>query len=217
MYICKWCNKECKNTNSLRQHEIRCKENPNHITVKPTYGYKGKVGWSRGLNKETDERVKNISKGVNKYLETHPGTFLGKKHSDKTKQIMSKNARENNFQSHWGFRKSYPYNCLTLQSSYEVETAKSLDANNVIWNKPKYGLFEYIDNLGKVHTYTPDFYLPEYDVYLDPKNDFLINNINPALGYSDKEKIEWVSKQNNVKIIILDKNQLTWDVIKKLL
>ena len=28
---CKYCNKECKNLNSLYQHECRCKENPNKI------------------------------------------------------------------------------------------------------------------------------------------------------------------------------------------
>ena len=29
--ICKYCGKECKNKNSLVQHEIRCKQNPNRI------------------------------------------------------------------------------------------------------------------------------------------------------------------------------------------
>lgn len=42
---------------------------------------------------------------------------------------------------------------------------------------------------GIKHTYTPDFYLPEYNVYLDPKNDYLINNINPGLGFKDVDKI----------------------------
>lgn len=31
MFYCKYCNKECKNLNSLRQHKIRCKQNPNKI------------------------------------------------------------------------------------------------------------------------------------------------------------------------------------------
>ena len=31
MYICKFCGKECKNKNSLAQHERRCKENPNRV------------------------------------------------------------------------------------------------------------------------------------------------------------------------------------------
>ena len=30
---CKFCEKGCKNKNSLAQHQIRCKENPNKIEV----------------------------------------------------------------------------------------------------------------------------------------------------------------------------------------
>ena len=32
-FVCKYCGKICKNQNSLTQHEIRCKENPNKIIV----------------------------------------------------------------------------------------------------------------------------------------------------------------------------------------
>lgn len=39
-YICKYCGRICKNKNSLIQHEIRCKENPNHIIC---YGNKGNM------------------------------------------------------------------------------------------------------------------------------------------------------------------------------
>lgn len=39
-YICKYCGRICKNKNSLAQHEIRCKENPNHIIC---YGNKGNM------------------------------------------------------------------------------------------------------------------------------------------------------------------------------
>ena len=39
-YICQYCGRKCKNLNSLRQHEIRCKENPNHIIC---YGNKGNM------------------------------------------------------------------------------------------------------------------------------------------------------------------------------
>lgn len=37
---CKYCNKKCHNLNSLKQHEIRCKENPNKIKC---YGNKGNM------------------------------------------------------------------------------------------------------------------------------------------------------------------------------
>jgi hypothetical protein len=69
-----------------------------------------------------------------------------------------------------------------------LKLAISLDENNIKWDTCS--RFNYIDRFGKSRTYTPDFYLIDYDVYLDPKNDFLINNINPSLGFSDKEKIK---------------------------
>lgn len=57
MLYCKYCGKECKNLNSLRQHEIRCKENPNRIKIstewnKPEY-HKG-VSSTKGLKAVTD-------------------------------------------------------------------------------------------------------------------------------------------------------------------
>ena len=57
----------------------------------------------------------------------------------------------------------------------------------------------------------------DYDVYLDPKNDFLIKEINPALGFNDCEKIKLVEQQNDITVHVLNKEQLTWTYIKTLL
>lgn len=38
--ICQFCGRQCKNKNSLVQHEIRCKQNPDHIEC---FGNKGNV------------------------------------------------------------------------------------------------------------------------------------------------------------------------------
>jgi hypothetical protein len=57
--------------------------------------------------------------------------------------------------------------------------------------------------------------LPDFDVYLDPKNDYLINNVNPRFGITDIEKIKKVELQNNIKVFILNKDELTWDIIKE--
>lgn len=77
---------------------------------------------------------------------------------------------------------------VSLESSFEILVAKSLDENNIRWSRPK--RFQYVDLNDKKHTYTPDFYLPDYDVYLDPKNDYLITHVNPSLGYMDVDKIK---------------------------
>lgn len=84
LYICKYCGKVCKNKNSLAQHEIRCKENPNRLDMSgennPFYGHKGKSRFTKakelGLDKPiTEETRKKLSK-----------IWKGRKHSDESKQ-----------------------------------------------------------------------------------------------------------------------------------
>lgn len=94
-----------------------------------------------------------------------------------------------------------------LESSYEYTTARSLDAAGVIWERPRF--FEYVDEDGERRRYYPDFYLPDYDVYLDPKNAYLIEQ--------DAHKINDAAARNGVTILVLTKNQLEWDVIKTLI
>ena len=211
---CQYCGKECKNKNSLINHERLCKSNPNKQDSN-LKSPKNKVAWNKGLTSKTDQRVANHSIAVKEYYKTHDGAFKGKHHTEKTKERLSKNALDNGWESHFGSHKSYWYKGIKFASSYELQVANSLDINGIEWVRSS--SLHYIDNVGKKHHYTADFYLPEYDIYLDPKNDFLIENVNPRMGYSDVEKINWVMEQNNVKVVILDKNNLDWESIKNLI
>lgn len=211
-FICKYCGKVCKNKNSLAQHELRCKANPNRIAICNNLKNQG---WSKGLTAETDERVNRSKVNMHKYYETHHGPMLNKHHSEETKKKLSQMALANKIEDRFGSHKSYIYCGVRFISSYEVVVAKSLDSYGVKWIKPS--RLKYTDSTGKKHHYTADFYLPEFDVYLDPKNDYLINHVNPVLKYSDVDKIKWVAEQNNVKIFILDKNTLEWPAIKQLI
>ena len=58
-YICKYCGKVCKNKNSLVQHEIRCKENPNR---------KYCIAWNKGLTKQNDPRVAKYANTYKKII-----------------------------------------------------------------------------------------------------------------------------------------------------
>lgn len=93
-----------------------------------------------------------------------------------------------------------------LESSYELKLAKELDANNIKWIRPKF-LYYIIDNTRK--RYFPDFYLIDFDIYLDPKNFYLIEK--------DKLKIQYVKEQNNIKLLVLNKDELTWDILYNIL
>jgi hypothetical protein len=111
--------------------------------------------------------------------------------------------------------KTVTYNGVKLSSRFEMIVAISLDENNIKWTRPS--PLKYIDPTGKQRNYFPDFYLPEYNVYLDPKNDFLINHVNPSTGFKDTDKISWADTYNKTRTIILDKTQLSWGAIKLLL
>lgn len=193
---CSMCNKDFLN---LKLHEPYCKNNPDR--KKGNNGYT-KAKQKNKTFKHTEEARKKISE-KSKTL----------KHTKETKKKLSLIAKKRNL---GGFSRSKKhYNGYKLGSSYEVTVAKSLDANNIKWEQCK--RFTYIDSNGVDRTYTPDFYLPDYNIYLEPKNDYLINNINPGTGIKDTEKIKLASEQNNIKVLILNKEQLEWDVIKYLI
>lgn len=205
MLICKYCGSERKNDNSLRNHERTCRENPNRYIPN---GKKGKKGGNAYTKAKEEGRVYTISDEARKNMSR---ASSGRKHSEETKQVMSKKAIERGFggvtQSRW-----IKYKGKLLGSSYEVKLAEDLDKNNIRWDICR--RFNYIDVNGKSRTYTPDIYLIDFDIYLDPKNDFLIENVNPRLGFKDCDKIKWVMEQNDVNIFILNSEQLCWGYIK---
>lgn len=82
----------------------------------------------------------------------------------------------------------YVYNGVELDSKWEVDIAILLDELNIKWTRPE--PIEWIDCVNKKRRYFPDFYLPEYNIYLDPKN--------PILMERHKEKLNIVSKQINL-------------------
>ena len=114
-FICKYCNKECKNLNSLRQHEIRCKENPNRIlshfmgdynkTRKPTNQYiKAKqLGLPKPqLTKEGRQHLANIWKGKKLPEE------MKQKISNSYKIFLKENPNMVGFIRNHSSKKSYP-------------------------------------------------------------------------------------------------------------
>lgn len=65
MLQCRFCKKECKNSNSLRNHEKMCPNNPDD-SYRNKFTNKGKVGWNKGLTKETNEAVARYAKALTK-------------------------------------------------------------------------------------------------------------------------------------------------------
>lgn len=88
---CKYCHKECHSLNSLKQHEIRCKENPERISCNNLAEYSRK--YKKGQTKETSEEIakqaavlrKKYKEGYVSPAKGRPGSFTGRKHSAETK------------------------------------------------------------------------------------------------------------------------------------
>lgn len=69
MLTCCYCSKECKNTNSHKNHERLCPSNPNRNYKN---GMKDKIPWNKGLTKN-DPRVLKNAQATSSSLKGKPG------------------------------------------------------------------------------------------------------------------------------------------------
>lgn len=197
---CQYCNKDCKSRYSLKAHECLCLLNPNRI--EHPKGATGKSPWNKGLTEETDARIKRSVDGMREFWKNKPGSFTGRQHSPKTKQRVSesmKRAYQNGTRDVFcGRSKKYQYESpyagnVSLDGTWELITAKWLDAQKILWQRNK-TRFPYIHLNGKISTYLPDFYLTESKVYWEVK------------GYETKlDRCKWSQFTKPLVVIRKDK------------
>src|SRR5690606_2897088 len=188
--LCSACNKNISN-NNIRKHILSCKgpiiKKIRGIDFDPNWGYAAGVrkSWNIGLTAETDIRVANNAIAVSKSVEGKPPTGC----FGWTREQRSKNAKEKGFggyRENAGRSKKYKvYDSFgketCLQSSYELRCSEILNSLSIKWVRP--GCLRYLDR-----KYFADFYLPDFDIYLDPKNNYKAK--------LDKDKIDAVIRQN---------------------
>jgi len=124
------------------------------------------------------------------HMKGRVGHFLGKTHSDETKLKQKNKALAS---PHRRLRrKMIEYNGIMLDSTWELELAKRLDSLGISWIRPE--PIKWIDDKNIEHNYFADFYLKDYNIYLDPKNPYSIK--------SQKEKLKCLLTQYKNIIII---------------
>lgn len=207
-FICKYCGKVCKNKNSLVQHEVRCKENPNRITVKSNfieYNKSVKNGERKASNqfikakelglpkpevtKETRQKLSKIWKGKNL------PDWIKEKISTGMQIAVRKYPSSYSSSNVNGRVKKVTYKDTILDSQWEKDFAKWLDEKRIIWKRPNKG-FEYSYD-GKQHIYYPDFYLPQFDIYIEVK------------GYKrERDEYKWKSLSNLIVLLSDDIKQI---------
>lgn len=144
----------------------------------------------------TDHSRKKQREGIKaahakgKYDHLNYAIFLGKTHTEEAKKKISEAALKS---KHRRLRKGVViYNGVMLDSSWELALAKRLDELQINWTRPE--PIEWVDENSNCHNYFADFYLPDYDLYLDPKNPHAIK--------VQKQKLECLLKQHtNIRIL----------------
>ena len=84
---------------------------------------------------------------------------------------------------------------VLMDSTWEVAMAERLDHLKITWDRREDMKLPYLSKNGRKRNYIPDFYLPEYDIYIEVK------------GYwtdAAKHKMNSAQDINPVKIIILE-------------
>lgn len=218
--FCKYCGKQCKNLNSLKQHEVRCKKNPSSILVKDNlYEYRlklqsgDKTVWNKGLTKDTDDRVKAQGETYhNKYVNGEIKIWcagLSKETDDRIKTYSTKisetvSNKIENSDWHCQSRKRIEYNDNVFDSDWEFEFVKFLDSHNIKWIR-KISPFIYIYKNSE-HKYFPDLYLPDHDLYIEIKG-----------RCTEKDKAKWDQFDKKLDIYFLkDLKKLDIDYFKNI-
>ena len=84
---------------------------------------------------------------------------------------------------------------VLMDSTWEVAMAERLDHLKISWERKEDMKLTYYSKTGRKRNYIPDFYLPEYDTYIEVKGYW-----TDAARY----KMESVKSTNPVKIVILE-------------
>jgi hypothetical protein len=149
------------------------------------------TGWLKGLTAKTDSRVAKIGQSFSRNVAL--GKIIpwnrGKKMSDSfcaiIKKAMKKAVDEGRQKTlkPGGITRcfdhvSWEQKAFVLQGPYEKTFAEFLDSKKIVWEKNQ-KLFPYAYK-GETKKYKPDFYLKDYDVYVETK------------GYeTDKDHAKW--------------------------
>lgn len=204
----KFCNDECKSLYVKGGSYRKCsnkKYNWSDIQV----FYDSGASWREiqekfGVCKQSIRKAKkrgdlvtsrSISDGMKKCIER--GRRKNFKHTDEFKKALS---IEQSIKNRGGKCKWFEVSGKRVQGTWEKKMAEYFDIHTIEWIKPKKNsdIWEYKHG-GKIKRYTPDFFLPEYNLFLEIKGYWWGN---------DKEKMKLVLEQHQDKrIVIIEKKE----------
>lgn len=211
---CQYCGKECLSINSLKNHECRCKQNPNKINL--TYlsenNRKGICGWQK-RKKNSNQYIKAKQLGLPKpeiseeTKQKLSKIWKGKKHSDETKKKISDSYKK--------FLETHPdkigwiINHSSKQSYPEQYFEEVFKNENIPLKYHKHigryeldfyneDLMKYVEIDGHQHTDS------EYAIKHDKERDKYLENLGwngIRINWSEYQKLNFENKQQKIQEI----------------
>lgn len=199
--FCPYCNKQCKNLNSLGVHKAYCHMNPDRKIAKGNH-QKGRIPWNKGKTKFDDERINNAALKIKtlynsqEFKERH--LSMGRRHDeklelerrDKISRTMKNNKNAGGYRKGSGRGKKGWYKNIFCDSSWELALVIYYTDHNMnikrCTDKRKYIFNDH------EYTYIPDFITDD--------------GIIEIKGYITEQ---WMAKlQYNPDIIVLYKEDI---------
>lgn len=214
--VCRYCGKICKNNNSLRNHERLCKLNPNRqiLTHNNLEKYNSqihvgkRIAWNKGLTKETDERVLKSSETFKKLIETGKYIYKRTKHTEEFKEKLRRLQKETNYgHKHYikDIHTSWNGYQFVSRSSYELDYANILDAQQINYEYEAFRIKYYDTYLEVERTSIPDFYLPDSNTIVEIKSTYTLNVQNM------KDRVKAYRELGYNFILMLNKKEVNID------
>lgn len=207
MWVCKHCQEEhdFHTTSEKANHSRWCIKNPkrseynNNLEIARSARKPGQSGnqYTSGKYSSPTDATREKLRKIN----------TGRKHTLETIEKIRKIALSQTHQR--VCKKTVEYTCkdgsiVKMDSSWEIKLAQLMDSLNIKWVRPE--PINWTDSNGTVHHYFPDFYLPDANVYFDPKNSHAREK--------QAEKINALMKQYN-NIVILKEDDICEDFVRR--
>ncbi|UNI74826.1 hypothetical protein ABNavy97_150 [Acinetobacter phage AB-Navy97] len=186
METCSFCGNDFK---LVKQHSKFCKMNPNRLSRSgsnnPRYGKTGGNQYTKAASegrvfKLSNESRKKISEANKRRIWTDAQR---KKHSNSMLEAVKRNPDSYSASNVSGRVKTYTFDGMKFKGKWELKVAKCLKASNIKYTNV-IAPIEYKWD-GKTHLYFPDFYLEDYDLYIEVK------------GYErDRDRCKWNAVKN---------------------